>query len=376
MPGHPPGPPRRPARGRRSRGRGRLRSARSRGGWPRPRPSRSRRASRAGTRPPWATRGSPRRSWPGPGRASPAPLDSKASLRRSGPPRRGHHRSRTVAATHAASMTSVRVSSVSGVMRSPKVIMGAREPEPRESASVERRSERSDAGQRDQAHDRARLARSSSSTTFLISPRTTESRRFGLFGWSSVVAVIAGGGGGPRPPGDWRRRRWWRASLPLARDDQGQAPGVGARACCSRSSAIPVSPLLAPLVVFFVLAGWSEFLGVALRARGDRLPESALILCLRVSGAPGRGRARPGPGPRRPRLGVRGLAPCRPSLSASGCSAAPASSRPVPADPGIGAVFAASAPLAVNGGLALLSLRVEMLAVWALCTATGDGALP
>src|SRR5262249_10121732 len=33
---------------------------------------------------------------------------------------------------------------------------------------------------------------------------------------------------------------------------------------------LPMAPVLGPLVLFFVLAGWSEFLGVALRARGAR----------------------------------------------------------------------------------------------------------
>src|SRR5207247_8157995 len=36
---------------------------------------------------------------------------------------------------------------------------------------------------------------------------------------------------------------------------------------------------------------------------------------------------------------------------------------PAPPDPGVGASLRASAPLAINGGLALLSLRVEMLTV-------------
>ena len=40
--------------------------------------------------------------------------------------------------------------------------------------------------------------------------------------------------------------------------------------------------LLVPFVFYFALAGWSEFLGVALRARGRRGQEAALILCLRV----------------------------------------------------------------------------------------------
>ena len=42
--------------------------------------------------------------------------------------------------------------------------------------------------------------------------------------------------------------------------------------------------LLTPLILYFGLAGWSEFLGVALRAAGRRGQKAAVILCLRVSG--------------------------------------------------------------------------------------------
>lgn len=127
---------------------------------------------------------------------------------------------------------------------------------------------------------------------------------------------------------------------------------------------IPWGPVFVPLVLFFVLAGWSEFLGVALRARGHRMRESALILCLRILGvalvwvALGSG------------LGLVGVswafvASAVPSIAlGSWLLRGTKGSRPLPSDPGIGAVLRASAPLAVNGGLALLSLRVEMLAVW------------
>lgn len=127
---------------------------------------------------------------------------------------------------------------------------------------------------------------------------------------------------------------------------------------------IPWGPVFVPLVLFFVLAGWSEFLGVALRTRGHRLRESALILCLRIFGvalvwgALGRG------------LGLVGVswalvASAVPSIALGAwLLRGTESSRPVPSDPGMAAVLRVSAPLAVNGGLALLSLRVEMLAVW------------
>jgi O-antigen/teichoic acid export membrane protein len=42
-------------------------------------------------------------------------------------------------------------------------------------------------------------------------------------------------------------------------------------------------PLFAGLLLYYTFAGWSEFLGVALRARGRRLDEAGTILCLRVA---------------------------------------------------------------------------------------------
>jgi O-antigen/teichoic acid export membrane protein len=47
------------------------------------------------------------------------------------------------------------------------------------------------------------------------------------------------------------------------------------------AGAAEVRALLMPLVLYYVLAGWSEFLGVALRARGFRNREAATILCFR-----------------------------------------------------------------------------------------------
>ena len=42
------------------------------------------------------------------------------------------------------------------------------------------------------------------------------------------------------------------------------------------------SDVLAPLILFFGLSGWSEFLGVALRARGHRVAEALVLLALRA----------------------------------------------------------------------------------------------
>jgi O-antigen/teichoic acid export membrane protein len=46
-------------------------------------------------------------------------------------------------------------------------------------------------------------------------------------------------------------------------------------------------PVLAPLVLWFVLSGFGEFLGVALRSQGRRVAEAILLLCLRSLGLVG-----------------------------------------------------------------------------------------
>ena len=49
-------------------------------------------------------------------------------------------------------------------------------------------------------------------------------------------------------------------------------------------ASLAAAPLLTPLILYFAIAGWSEFLGVALRARSHRLAEGAVLLCLRLGG--------------------------------------------------------------------------------------------
>ena len=68
----------------------------------------------------------------------------------------------------------------------------------------------------------------------------------------------------------------------------------GPRSCPARVSAGPgwvrgAVPVLVPLVLFFVLAGWGEFLGVALRCRGARVEEALLLLVLRGGSLAGAG---------------------------------------------------------------------------------------
>jgi O-antigen/teichoic acid export membrane protein len=125
--------------------------------------------------------------------------------------------------------------------------------------------------------------------------------------------------------------------------------------------------LLVGFVLYFALSGWSELFGVALRARGRRGQEAALILCLRACGlvavATAIARA----------SGLSGVA------WAHVLSAVPpvvlgaflvrrayaGDAGDAPAH-GVRDVLRASWPLAVNGGLALLSLRVELLVIFGL----------
>jgi O-antigen/teichoic acid export membrane protein len=130
---------------------------------------------------------------------------------------------------------------------------------------------------------------------------------------------------------------------------------------------LPFSPMLTPLLLYFGGAGWAEILGVALRARGRRGAEAAVILVLRLSGLllvavaleqGGRGVACAWA------LAVSTVAPCL--LGAVLVRGAFGVEERAPTDPGPLALLRTSAPLAVNGGLALLSLRVELLVMSAL----------
>jgi O-antigen/teichoic acid export membrane protein len=125
--------------------------------------------------------------------------------------------------------------------------------------------------------------------------------------------------------------------------------------------AAPWVPVLAPLVVFFALAGWSELLGVALRARARRAREAALIFALRASGLACVAIAiSTGPSPAR--LAWAHVASTFAPI-ALGALLLRGSVGLTGPDSSIGSVLSRSAPLAVNGGLALLSLRVELLVV-------------
>ncbi len=119
-------------------------------------------------------------------------------------------------------------------------------------------------------------------------------------------------------------------------------------------------PALALLVAWFALSGWGEFLGVALRCRGARLEEAALLLVLRggalaaavlalalgarLAGVAAALAVSPVPALV---LGAWRLRRATPSLA--GAAASPV------------AVLRESSPLAVHGALLLLSPRVEFL---------------
>ena len=125
--------------------------------------------------------------------------------------------------------------------------------------------------------------------------------------------------------------------------------------------------LLVAFVFYFALSGWSELFGVALRARGRRGQEAGLILFLRACAlaavALALSRA----------SGLSGLAWAHlvstvPPVVLGTVLVARAYADDAAEAPahGIRDVLRVSWPLAVNGGLALLSLRVELLVIFGL----------
>jgi O-antigen/teichoic acid export membrane protein len=123
----------------------------------------------------------------------------------------------------------------------------------------------------------------------------------------------------------------------------------------------PAWPLFALLVLYFVLAGWTEFLGVALRARGARLREAWVILGGRAAAlACALPALLSGRGP----LGLAAAlaASTLPAIAFGalllGRTRPPAPEAP---GPGVAPLLRASLPLGVNGGLALVSLRLEVM---------------
>jgi O-antigen/teichoic acid export membrane protein len=118
--------------------------------------------------------------------------------------------------------------------------------------------------------------------------------------------------------------------------------------------------VLAVLILYFALSGWGEFLGVALRCRGARVQEGVLLLVLRGSGlALAAGALAAG-------AGFGGLAWALALSTVPGLVVGAwllQRHRPVVpgADEPVSRVLRAAAPLAVYGGLLLLSPRIEFL---------------
>jgi len=149
--------------------------------------------------------------------------------------------------------------------------------------------------------------------------------------------------------------------------------GLSAIFLAGAFAAWPFFPMLTPLLLYFGGAGWAEILGVVLRARGRRREEAAVIVALRLLGLVlvAATLHHGGAGPEcawalaastvSPIL----LAAWRVLCTEGNAPANPAAAATIP-EPGTRAILLASAPLAVNGGLALLSLRVELLVVSAL----------
>ena len=123
--------------------------------------------------------------------------------------------------------------------------------------------------------------------------------------------------------------------------------------------------LFAPLLLYYALSGWTELLGVALRVRGRPMQEAAVIFCFRATlcAAVAVIVAR---GPRLDALGWGHVASTLPALVLAGALVVAVREAGQPG-PSVIALQRTAFPLGVNGALALLSVRVESLALgwWA-----------
>jgi O-antigen/teichoic acid export membrane protein len=194
--------------------------------------------------------------------------------------------------------------------------------------------------------------------TTLLLIRGLGASEFGAFGRLSLIALLLGELGElglqilasrALVAGTLSLRALVRARLVLA-------AGLGGAALASLGRA----PVLAPLVLWFALSGWGEFLGVALRCRGARVAEALLLLCLRGLGLVAAAIAL---------SSTHGLAALAWALSLSTLPALALGAwmlrRFPPAhsggDAGVASVLREAFPLAVHAGLLLLSPRVEFL---------------
>jgi O-antigen/teichoic acid export membrane protein len=128
--------------------------------------------------------------------------------------------------------------------------------------------------------------------------------------------------------------------------------------------AVPWVPVFAPLLIFFTLAGWSELLGLALRARGRAFLETVVIFSLRAAGLVTIGLVIL-MGATLPRVAWAAAASPLPAIVLGAWllrGTKPIHDHDAPEAPPA-AILRSALPLAVNGGLALVSLRIELLAV-------------
>jgi O-antigen/teichoic acid export membrane protein len=130
--------------------------------------------------------------------------------------------------------------------------------------------------------------------------------------------------------------------------------------CGTALASVSFAPVLAPLVLWFALSGWGEFAGVALRCRGGRVEEALVLLCLRAGGLLAAALALGGGAG----LGALAWALVVSTAPALLLGAVLLRRRPAlvaGSDARVGEVMRAAFPLAVHGGLVLLSPRVEFL---------------
>ncbi|HEY6547836.1 MAG TPA: polysaccharide biosynthesis C-terminal domain-containing protein, partial [Vicinamibacteria bacterium] len=219
------------------------------------------------------------------------------------------------------------------------------------------------------------LSRGLQLVTQLLLARGLAPAAFGDFGAASAVALVAaeaadlglhGTAGRALVAGTTPLRGIVRAKLWLT------LPFLAAALLL-----LPFFPLLTPLLLWFGGSGWAEILGVALRARGRRGQEALVLLVLRLVGLLLATLALARGGTGRECAWALALSTVPAILLAAALARrafrVSGAVHPDPADPGVAALLRTSLPLAVNGGLALLSLRVELLVVSVLAGALEAG---
>jgi O-antigen/teichoic acid export membrane protein len=125
------------------------------------------------------------------------------------------------------------------------------------------------------------------------------------------------------------------------------------------------SAVLPPLVLFFVLAGWAEFLGVALRCRGARVQEALLLLLLRA-GSPAAAAFVLAAGGGLEALAWSQAASPLPALALGALLLQRHGGGLRGQDAPAAAVLRTAVPLAANGMLQIVSPRVELFALFLL----------